>query len=99
MKNLAEKLARLDKNELINFVVHLHKETPELQAKIELLASKESADEQIKLLKKRIQSIKRGTRFIDYRAMRPFCSELQDIAQSIAELVAKNTEHKAVFNL
>ena len=99
MNKLINKLAQLDKSELIEFIVKLHSDSPELQQKIELFASKESADEQIKLLKKRIQSVKRGTRLIDYRHTRSFCSELHDIADSIAELVSQNTQHKAVFEL
>lgn len=99
MNKLSEKLKQLDKNELIEFIAQLHSETPELKQRIELLASKHSATEQISLLKKRVQSLKRGTRYIDYRTAHQFGNELYDLVNHIAELVKQKHAPQAVFEL
>lgn len=99
MNTLIDKLALLDKNEFTEFILKLYAELPTLRPRIELFANKPYANEQIKLLNNRIQSVNRGTRFFDYRHTHLFCSDLEDIADSIRELVTQNSEHQAVFEL
>lgn len=74
---LKEKLADIDVDTLRDFILDLYLRYPELSDKIEALTLANDPVALCGVLRKRIASLKRGRRFIDYRASFDFARELE----------------------
>lgn len=74
---LKEKLADIDVDTLRDFILDLYLRYPELSDKIEALTLANDPVALSTVLRKRIASLKRGRRFIDYRASFDFSRELE----------------------
>ncbi len=81
---LKEKLADIDTDTLRDFIFGLYLQYPELSDKIEALTLVNDPVALTRVLRKRIASLKRGRRFIYYRASFGFAhgldANLDDIA-------------------
>jgi len=73
---LLELLGQLDREVLENFIIGLYLSNPDLEKRVESLALRSEPEELVKSLKKRIQSLKRGRKYIDYRESFAFSREL-----------------------
>jgi hypothetical protein len=74
---LKEKLTDIDADTLRDFILDLYLRYPELSDKIEALTLADDPVALSRVLRKRIASLKRGRRFIDYRASFDFARELE----------------------
>jgi len=74
-----QKLETLNQPQLQDFVLDLYLQYPELKVKIETLVLLNNPEDLAKSINKRIQSIKRGRKFIDYRNSWQFSRDLQSI--------------------
>ncbi len=91
---LKEKLADIDADTLRDFIFNLYLQYPELSDKIEALTLANDPVALTKVLRKRIVSLKRGRRFIDYRASFDFARELEAILADIESgLLVRSPEH------
>jgi len=91
---LKEKLADIDADTLRNFILDLYLRYPELNDKIEALALANDPVALSRELRKRIASLKRGRRFIDYRASFDFARELEAALADIESgLLERSPEH------
>ena len=91
---LKEKLADIDADILRNFIFDLYLRYPELSDKIEALTLANDPVALSKVLRKRIASLKRGRRFIDYRASFDFARELEAALADIESgLLERSPEH------
>lgn len=80
---LKQKLAEIDAATLRDFILDLYLHYPELSDKIEALALFNDPAALAKALGERIQSLRRGRRFIDYRASFDFSRELDVLLADI----------------
>lgn len=80
---LKEELANIDADTLRDFVFDLYLRYPELNDKIEALTLAKDPVALSKVLGKRIASLRRGRRFIDYRASFDFARELESLLADI----------------
>ena len=80
---LKEKLAELDAATLRDFVLDVYLGYPELSDKIEALTLANDPLALTRVLRKRITSLKRGRRFIDYRSSFDFARELEALLADI----------------
>ena len=91
---LKEKLADIDADTLRDFILDLYLRYPELNDKIEALPLANDPVALSQVLGKRIASLRRGRRFIDYRASFDFARELEavlaDIENGLLTLSAKH---------
>jgi len=91
---LKEKLADIDADTLRDFIFGLYLQHPELSDKIEALTLANDPVALTRVLRKRIASLKRGRRFIDYRASFDFARELEAIVDDIESgLLERSPEH------
>jgi hypothetical protein len=91
---LKEKLADIDTETLRNFIFDLYLCYPELSDKIEALTLANDPIALSSVLRKRIASLKRGRRFIDYRASFDFARELEaTLADIESGLLERSPEH------
>lgn len=91
---LKEKLADIDTDTLRDFIFGLYLKYPELSDKIEALTLVNDPVALTRVLRKRIASLKRGRRFIDYRASFDFARELEAILADIESgLLERSPEH------
>ena len=91
---LKENLAELDAATLREFILDLYLGYPDLNDKIEALALYNDPAALAKALDKRIKSLRRGRRFIDYRASFDFARELEAIVADIESgLLERSPEH------
>ena len=91
---LKEKLADIDADTLRNFIFDLYLRYPELSDKIEALTLANDPVVLSSVLRKRIASLKRGRRFIDYRASFDFARELEAALADIESgLLERSPEH------
>ena len=91
---LKEKLADIDADTLRNFIFDLYLRYPELSDKIEALTLANDPVALSSVLRKRIASLKRGRRFIDYRASFAFARELEAALADIESgLLERSPEH------
>ena len=91
---LKEKLAELDAATLREFILDLYLGYPDLNDKIEALALYNDPAALAKALDKRIKSLRRGRRFIDYRASFDFARELEaTLADIESGLLGRSPEH------
>jgi hypothetical protein len=91
---LKKKLADIDAETLRNFIFDLYICYPELSDKIEALTLADDPVALSKVLRKRIASLKRGRRFIDYRASFDFACELEAALADIESgLLERSPEH------
>lgn len=98
IETLKEKLADIDADTLRNFIFDLYLRYPELSDKIEALTLANDPVALPKILGKRIASLRRGRRFIDYRASFDFARELEAALADIESgLLERSPEH--AFNL
>jgi hypothetical protein len=95
---LKEKLADIDADTLRDFIFDLYLQYPELSDKIEALTLVNDPVALTSVLRKRIASLKRGRRFIDYRASFDFARELE---ATVADIESGLLEHspKHAFDL
>ena len=77
LDTLKEKLADIDADTLRDFIFDLYLRYPELNDKIEALTLANDPVALSRVLRKRIASLRRGRRFIDYRASFDFARELE----------------------
>lgn len=87
---LKEKLADIDTDSLRNFIFDLYLHYPELSEKIEALILANDPVALSRVLRKRIATLKRGRRFIDYRASFDFVRELEAV---LADIESGPLEH------
>ncbi len=92
---LKEKLAELDAATLQDFVLDVYLDYPDLSDKIEALVLANDSLALTKVLRKRIASLKRGRRFIDYRASFDFARELKAIVNDIKSGLLENSPKHA----
>ena len=91
---LKEKLADIDADTLRDFIFDLYLRYPELSDKIEALTLANDPVALCRMLRKRITSLKRGRRFIDYRASFDFARELEAVLADIESgLLERSPEH------
>ena len=91
---LKEKLADIDADTLRDFIFGLYLQYPELSDKIEALTLANDPVALTRVLRKRIASLKRGRRFIDYRASFDFARELEAIVDDIESgLLERSPQH------
>jgi len=91
---LKEKLADIDADTLRNFIFDLYLRYPELSDKIEALTLANNPVALSRVLRKRIASLKRRQRFIDYRASFDFARELEaTLADIESGLLERSPEH------
>ena len=91
---LKEKLADIDADTLRNFIFDLYLRYPELSDKIEALTLANDPVALSRVLRKRIASLKRGRRFIDYRASFDFAREQEAALADIESgLLERSPEH------
>ncbi len=91
---LKEKLADIDADTLRDFVFDLYLQYPELSDKIEALTLANDPVALTRVLRKRIASLKRGRRFIDYRASFDFARELESTLADIESgLLERSPQH------
>lgn len=91
---LKEKLADIDADSLRDFILDLYHRYPELSEQIEALALANDPLALSRVLGKRIASLKRGRRFIDYRASFDFARELEAVLADIESgLLERSPEH------
>ncbi len=91
---LKEKLADIDADTLRDFIFGLYLQYPELSDKIEALTLANDPVALTSVLRKRIASLKRGRRFIDYRASFDFARELEaTLADIESGLLERSPEH------
>ncbi|WP_457670752.1 DUF6880 family protein [Thiolapillus sp.] len=89
-----EKLADIDADTLRDFIFGLYLQYPELSNKIEALTLANDPVVLTRVLRKRIASLKRGRRFIDYRASFDFARELEAALADIESgLLERSPEH------
>jgi dsDNA-binding SOS-regulon protein len=95
---LKQKLADIDAATLQDFILDLYLHYPQLSDRIEVLVIFNDPDSLAKALGKRIQSLRRGRRFIDYRGSFDFSRELDALLADIeSRLLA--TSPKYAFDL
>ncbi|WP_135607057.1 DUF6880 family protein [Solemya velesiana gill symbiont] len=91
-------MADIDADILRNFIFDLYLRYPELSDKIEALTLANDSTALSRVLGKRIASLRRGRRFIDYRASFDFARELEALLADIESgLLARSPKH--AFNL
>lgn len=91
---LKKKLTDIDADTLRDFMLDLYLRYPEMSDKIEVLTLAEDPVALSKVLRKRIGSLKRGRRFIDYRASFDFARELEEFLDDIESgLLERSPEH------
>ncbi len=91
---LKEKLADIDADTLRDYIFDLYLQYPELSDKIEALTLANDPVALTRVLRKRIASLKRGRRFIDYRASFDFARELEAVLADIESgLLERSPEH------
>jgi hypothetical protein len=91
---LKEKLTDIDADILRNFIFDLYLRYPELSDRIEALIFANDPVALSRMLRKRIASLKRGQRFIDYRASFDFSRELEATLSDIESgLLERSPEH------
>ncbi len=91
---LKEKLADIDADTLRNFILDLYHRYPELSDKIEALTLANDPVALSRVLRKRIALLKRGRRFVDYRASFDFAHELEAALADIESgLLGCSPEH------
>ncbi len=83
IEEIKQKLSGLDSDILSNFILDLYIRTPELHAQIETLVLRNDPQAFAKAINKRIQSVKRGRKFIDYYASNDFARNLESITHDI----------------
>ncbi len=82
-EELQQKLSELDPATLKDFILDLYIKYPELSNSIETLVLFNDPSALKKAIAKRIQSVKRGSKFIDYYASREFSQNLESIVDDI----------------
>ncbi|TVO71203.1 DUF6880 family protein [Sedimenticola selenatireducens] len=91
---LKEKLAHIEADTLRDFILDIYLCYPELSDKIEALTLVNDPAALSKVLRKRIASLKRGRRFIEYRASFDFARELEVVPSDIESvLLGRSPEH------
>ena len=91
---LKERLADIDTDSLRNFIFDLYLRYPELSDKIEALTLADDPVALSKVLRKRIATLKRSRRFIDYRASFDFARELEVVLADIERgLLERSPKH------
>ena len=95
---LTKKLSELNAAVLQDFVLDLYLRYPDLSASIETLVLFSDPPALKKAIAKRITSLKRGRRFIDYRASTDFARDLESILRDI-ENGLLGAEPKLAFEL
>jgi len=91
---LKEKLADIDADTLRDFIFDLYLRYPELNDKIEALTLANDPVALSRILGKRIASLRRGRRFIDYQASFGFARELEAMLADIeSRLLALSPKH------
>lgn len=95
---IKNKLENLDNALLQDFVLDLYIQFPELKAKIETLILHNDPSALSTTILKRIQSLKRGRKFIDYRLSAAFTRDLQSIIDDIESRLL-NASPKRAFDL
>ncbi len=96
--DIKQKLSNLDADIVKDFVLDLYSRTPELHEQIETLILRNDPPELAKAITKRIQSIKRGRKFIDYYASYSFARDLETITHDI-ETGLLDSSPKLAFEL
>ncbi len=80
---LKQKLSEIDSATLQDFIIDLHQQYPELSDKIEALVLFNDPAALAKALNKRVQSLKRGRKFIEYHASYEFSRDLESLLSDI----------------
>ncbi len=92
------KLSNLDEDIVKDFILGLYEHYPDLHAQIETLILRNDPPAFAKAINKRIQSVKRGRKFIDYYASYEFSRNLETITQDI-ETGLLESSPKLAFDL
>lgn len=92
---LKEKLTAIDADTLRGFLLDLYLHYPELSDRIEAVALANDPVALSSLLRKRIASLKRGRRFIDYRSSFGFARELESVLADIESGVLEHSPERA----
>ncbi len=82
-EELQKKLSELNRATLHDFIIDLYIKYPDLSNEIETLVLLNDPSALKKAIAKRIQSVKRGRKFIDYWASSGFASDLRSIVNDI----------------
>ena len=96
--DIKQKIAALDTNRVKDFILDLYLQYPELENKIETLLLYNDPAALSKAILKRIQSVSRGRKFIDYRMNFSFARDL-DLIVSDIESGLLETSPKHAFDL
>ena len=95
MDNLKQKIAELDPEILRRFILDLYQSYPDLSDRIETLALANDPQSLQKAIAKRIASLKRGRRFIDYRESAEFSRNMESIVGDIERGLLDNSPRLA----
>jgi Family of unknown function (DUF6880) len=86
-KKIVDQLSNLSKQELLDFITSLYGQNKALDSRIETLALKSDPKSLHKALKKRVQSLNRSKRFIDYGESFEFSKQLDLLLSDIQSLL------------
>lgn len=86
-KDISDFLSALPKEALVKFITQLYGENKDLNRRIDTLMIQNNPDELFKALKKRVQSLKRSSRFIGYNESFDFSRTLDALLHDIKILL------------
>lgn len=95
---IKQKLSTLDQDIIEDFILDLYTHYPDLHVQIETLILRNDPPTFAKAIDKRIQSLKRGRKFIDYYASYSFARDLESITRDI-EAGLLESSPKLAFDL
>ncbi|MEE4203158.1 MAG: hypothetical protein V2I45_05965 [Halieaceae bacterium] len=81
-------LQEVKPDKLRAFILQLYASRPDLMPSIEALALSSDPKAVAKLLRKRVQSLRNGRKFIDYRAASAFAADMDALLADIAALIS-----------
>ena len=85
-EEISKKLAKLPKQALLNFITSLYGQEKAMDSRIESLILQGDPVALHGALKKRVQSLKRSSRFIDYGASFAFSQQLDLLLSDIQQM-------------
>jgi len=93
--DIKQKLEALDASTVKGFVLNLYQQYPELSTQIETLVLRNDPAALSTAISKRIQSISRGRKFIDYHMSFAFAGDLDSIVADIEDGLLESTPKRA----
>lgn len=92
---MKDKLAALSHETLVAFIEQLYGHDDDVDQRIESLVLRNDPHALCKALKKRVQTIKRGRRFIDYSESFSYARHLEDLLDDVEQLLLPQSAERA----